>query len=155
MKQLRSLVIGMWMASLLFATVMAADGPEPLLGQHVVRRGETLFCIARAYGVDPWAIASQNGLVHVNQLHAGLTLQIPAVPRTLPAGPVCTRQFPEALVPSSPPQTCACTRTHLIATGDTLTALSLRYGVSIWTLTQCNHIQNPHYIRIGDTLCIP
>lgn len=158
MKQLRGVIIGLWLAIMAVSAVMAAaPGPETLLGQHTVRRGETLFCIARVYGVDPWAIASRNGLVHVNQLHAGLVLQIPNTPRALPAGPVCERQFSDgALIPQpTPAPTCACARTHLIVTGDTLTAIGLKYGVSTWSLATCNRLQNPNYIRIGDMLCVP
>jgi len=38
---------------------------------HIVQPGETIFCIARAYGVDPWAIAAQNGIVNPNVIHPG------------------------------------------------------------------------------------
>jgi len=27
--------------------------------------------------------------------------------------------------------------------------------VSTWIVASCNRLQNPNYIRIGDTLCIP
>ncbi len=158
MKPIRGILTGLWIALLVVSTAMASSaGPEAVLGQHTVKRGETLFCIARAYGVDPWAIASQNKLIEVSKIHSGLVLQIPNAPRALPAGPVCERQFSDgAIVPQPPPApTCTCTRTHLIVTGDTLTAIGIKYGVSTWALAACNQLQNPNYIRIGDKLCIP
>jgi hypothetical protein len=133
-------------------SVSAASAP--ILGNHTVMPGETLFCIGRAYGVDPWAIASQNGIVNVNLIHPGLVLQIPDVPATLPAGPVCKRQFG---APTPPPScgNCTCRYMHLIVTGDTLTRISIQYGVDMWSIAHCNCILNLNYIRIGDKLCIP
>jgi len=158
MLRLRGIFLGIGVALSVISMAMAATpGAAEILGQHTVQRGETLFCIARAYGVDPWAIADQNQLVEVSRIHSGLVLQIPNVPRTLPAGPSCKRQFGESvIVPQpAPAPACTCTRTHLIATGDTLTAIGLKYGVSTWIVASCNRLQNPNYIRIGDTLCIP
>lgn len=152
--------LAIFLAGILVVVTPVAAASLPaysMQGTHVVRFGETLFCIARAYGVDPWAIASQNGLVYVNALHAGLVLQIPYAPKTLPAGPTCPRQF-GAVAPSGESgytEACACRVTHLIATGDTLTSIALKYQSTTWALMRCNAIQNPHYIRIGDTLCVP
>ena len=44
---------------------------------HVVRYGETLFGIARLYGVSAWQIAYANGLVNPNYIYAGQRLIIP------------------------------------------------------------------------------
>ena len=67
--------------------------PWGILGYHTVLPGETLYCIGRAYGVDPDAIATQNGILNPTVIHAGHILAIPNVPRLLPPGPVCPRQF--------------------------------------------------------------
>jgi LysM repeat protein len=121
------------------------------IGYHTVRWGETLFCIGRAYGVDPWAIATHNGIVHPYTIYPGLRLAIPNAYASLPAGPTCTRQWggpwPEPL--------CTCASYHTIAAGENLYRISLRYGPSMWRIAQCNNIYNLHYIRSGDTLCIP
>jgi len=66
----------------------------PILGQHIVRGGETLFCIGRGYGVLPSAIAQANGLAAPYTLSPGQALGIPAVRwYGIPSGPVCARQF--------------------------------------------------------------
>lgn len=74
--------------------VMLAVSPLPIthaadtLGQHVVRAGETLYCIGRGYGVKPSAIASANGLSALARLTVGQVLTIPAVQwASIPAGP--------------------------------------------------------------------
>jgi hypothetical protein len=65
-----------------------------ILGTHGVRSGETLSCIGRAYGVDPAAIASANGLGASATLTVGQTLRIPAVRWVnIPTGTVCAPQF--------------------------------------------------------------
>jgi hypothetical protein len=60
----------------------------------VVSKDETLFCIARAYGVLPAAIAQANGLFPPFNIAPGQALGIPAVQWTnVAAGPVCPPQF--------------------------------------------------------------
>lgn len=51
--------------------------PPPYPRWHVVRWGETLWGIARMYGVSPWAIASANGIYNMNLIYAGQRLYIP------------------------------------------------------------------------------
>ncbi len=121
-----------------------------ILGYHVVRPGETLFCIGRAYGVDPWAIASQNSIVNPSRIYAGMSLAIPDAYRSFPPGPRCTPQFG---LPSPPP--CACATYYTIQRGDNLTRIGIRFGVSPWRIAECNGIYNLNYIRASDTLCIP
>jgi LysM repeat protein len=71
------------------------DQPPPvvILGYHTVVPGECLYCIARAYEVDPYAIAAQNGIVNIHLIYSGQILAIPNMPGTLPAGRVSRRQF--------------------------------------------------------------
>jgi spore germination protein len=121
-----------------------------ILGYHTVRAGETLYCIGRAYGVDPLAIAAKNGIVNPSCIYVGQVLAIPNAPRLLPSGPVCARQFGGATpIPS------ACRWNHTVALGENLYRISLRYGVSMWAIAEVNRIYNLHYIRAGQVLCIP
>lgn len=69
------------------------SGGWNILGHHTVRPRETLFCIGRAYGVDPWAIATQNNLIQSHVIYSGMVLAIPDAMATLPFGPVCAPQF--------------------------------------------------------------
>lgn len=68
--------------------------PAPTIGQHLVGQGETLFCIARVYGVLPASIAQANGLNLPFNVFPGQVLKIPAVQwREIIPGPVCAPQF--------------------------------------------------------------
>jgi LysM repeat protein len=44
---------------------------------HVVRPGQTLSGISRAYGVNLWAIARANNLYNIHHIYAGQRLYIP------------------------------------------------------------------------------
>ncbi len=133
-------------------TVAPTSAPVPsgsILGHHTVRSGETLFCIGRAYGVDPYAIATQNSILNPNVILVGQRLAIPDVPRTLPAGKVCPRQFDgTAVLPT-------CRWHHTVVSGENLYRISLRYGVSMYTIAEANHILNLNLIFAGQVLCIP
>ena len=130
-------------------SVTPTPPPGDILGYHTVQPGETLYCIGRAYGVDPYAIASQNGILNPSIIHAGTRLAIPNAPRTLPAGRVCPAQF-DGDEPAP-----ACRWHHTVAAGENLYRISLRYGVSMWTIAETNNILNLNYIRVGQVLCIP
>ncbi|MBM2847459.1 MAG: LysM protein, partial [Anaerolineales bacterium] len=102
------------------ATLAAA-----ILGRHIVRAGETLFCIARVYGVAPDAIAQVNGLAAPDFLvTTGQTLKIPSVRWTaVIPGPACTPQFnsPFNPLPTTPPATRTPTPTGSITPAPTAT----------------------------------
>lgn len=51
---------------------------RPQLVHHQVKRGETLFLIARRYGASVQRILQANGLRHGNLVRVGTTLRIPA-----------------------------------------------------------------------------
>jgi LysM repeat protein len=75
-----------------------------ILGTHIVRSGETLYCIGRAYGVQPKAIAEINGLPLDATLSIGQALKIPNTPwERIPKGKICKEQFdsPYSQIPAS------------------------------------------------------
>ena len=147
----RSVLIAVFI-SLLAVGLPVHARPEAsvTLGYHTVQPGETLYCIGRAYGVSPWAIASHNGVANPNVVYPGWVLAIPDAYAALPAGPTCARQFP-----APGPGTCTCATHHTVVTGDNLYRISLHYGVSMWRIAECNGIVNLNYIRVGQVLCIP
>jgi hypothetical protein len=56
---------------------------------------------------------------------------------------------PQSAAPSS------FTRTHLIAEGDTLSALAQQYGTTVEELARANNIADPNLIIAGHTLMVP
>jgi LysM repeat protein len=150
-KLFRATAIAIFLTLLAVNTPVQAQTPAwSTLGYHTVLPGQTLFCIARAYGVSPWSIASYNGIIHPNVIYPGRALAIPNAYATVPAGPTCARQFPEPA-----PGVCTCRAYHTVITGETLSHISLRYGANMWRIAACNGITNLNYIQIGQVLCIP
>jgi LysM repeat protein len=129
-------------------------------GYHVVRSGETLYSIGRAYATLPSKIASCNGIVNASRIYVGMKLLIPIAPWSqIPAGPVAVRQFtPGGTVtppPTTPAPTPGCRYYHTVRYGETLTAIAIRYGTSVWAIGRANSIYNLNLIYAGQVLCIP
>lgn len=112
---------------------------------HVVVAGETLYRIARRYGVTVDTIVRANGIINPRLISPGQQLTIPNCGTT-----------GVTPVPGQPtPTPGGATRTHLIRPGENLYRIALRYGVTMAALANANGITNVNYIRAGDTLIIP
>ncbi len=126
-------------------TAMAAPGMSreqlPPAGNiiHVVQAGETLYSIARRYGVDPNTIARFNGITNPNLIYVGQQIIIPS---SQPASP-----------PPSQPVTGW--TVHVVQAGDTMYSIALRYGVDAWTIARANGIANLNLIYVGQRIVIP
>lgn len=105
-----------------------------------------MYAIGRAYATHPNAIAVCNYLVNPAKIHLGNRLAIPTAPWIpVPAGPTAQRQFsPGGIVPPAtpPPSSTGCRARHVVQPRETLTAIGLRYGVSIWSIARANRIYN-------------
>jgi LysM repeat protein len=130
-------------------TALAKPQGWTTICSHVVQPGETIYCIARAYGVSATAIATYNGITNPNRIRPGQVLAIPDAYATLPAGPVCARQC------GVTPPACTCATYHTVVAGNNLYRISLTYGVSMWRIAECNGILNLNLLRVGQVLCIP
>jgi len=91
----------------------------------VVRPGETLWQIARRYGVTVEQIATLNGLRDPNRLVPGLALLIPVE------------------------------RRHVVRPGETLWRIAQQYGTTVEAIARENLITNVNLIYPGQTLVIP
>ena len=120
---------------LVIPTGGATGSTTPSSGVHVVQRGENLFRIALRHGVTYQAIAAANGIANPNHIYVGQRLVIPGSGSTPPPAPSG--------------------QTYTVRRGDTLSAIALRFGVSVWALTQTNSIRNPALIYVGQVLRIP
>ncbi|MCP4538745.1 MAG: LysM peptidoglycan-binding domain-containing protein [Chloroflexi bacterium] len=120
-----------------------------ILGNHTVKSGETLYCIGRAYGIDPYAIATQNNILNPNKILVGQVLAIPNEPRALPSGQVCPRQFGGTTTLPT------CRWNHTVASGENLYRIALKYEVSMYSIADANDILNLNLIFVGQELCIP
>lgn len=120
----------------------ATSGAGQTAGQHTVQAGENLFRIGLRYGLSVDELVAANGLADAAQVYAGQTLTIPT-PGTV--------SVPSQGAPSAGPAV----RSHTIQRGETLSAISRQYNVSVQDIVNANNLVNPSAIFAGQTLNIP
>ena len=106
-------------------------------GTHTVRSGETLAAIAEQYGVTLTELIAfnSNTITNPHVVRENTVLRIPG----LTAADVITLNR----------------TTYTVQEGDSLSAISQRFGVSVDAIMAANNISNPDLVRVGDELIIP
>lgn len=128
-----SLLIALFIA---LPSLARADSPS----YHTVAWGETLYSIARLYGVSPQSLAVANGIGLNSWVYAGTNLRIPGVAANAPAA-------------SRPQKTPS--GIYTIRAGDTLFGIAQQFGVSLDALAAANNIPRNGVIYTGWRLKIP
>lgn len=114
-----------WLIKKLSGSYRAGQKLRPLY--YEVRAGDTLWGLARRWGVEPVAIAAANGMRGDEMLYPGQLLNIPSSEMLL----------------------------HRVVPGDTLWSLARRYHVSVERLASVNRITDPAALAVGSELIIP
>jgi LysM repeat protein len=119
---------------------------------YTIKSGDVLGTIAEQFGVSTEAILQANAatLANPDQLQIGQLLRIPvngAQAQSLPVQAAATAPVPTLLPPDA-------MQKHVIARGEVLSTLALKYGVSLDALRTANNLSDDT-IRAGDTLIIP
>lgn len=63
--------------------------------------------------------------------------------------------MPQAGLAASPAQTATCSTRYTVKSGDTLSAISFTYDVSVADLAAANNLKEPYTLFVGQVLCIP
>ena len=115
-----------------------AEAPRrsPAIAKHTVRRGDTLWSIARSRGVSLSTLASTNGLSSNDTLSVGQVLSIPGTATLASTNPGA--DSPQAL-------------TYIVKAGDTLGRIASRFRVSIADVLGWNGLKS-HLIKPGQRL---
>ena len=123
--------------------------PAPALNRapasYRVRSGDTLSEIAERYGMHSAQLARHNGLSSRHNLKVGQRLKIPASASQIAAA------TPDRH-PAPPP---ARITTYRVSSGDTLSQIAVRHGVSTNDLISSNNIKRGAVLRTGQKLRIP
>jgi len=111
-----------------------------MTGEHyIVRPGDNLWSIARAFGTTTEAIRRQNNIPRSNLIHVGQRLSVPGhSSSTASAAVVIDNYF-----------------WHSVGQGQSLSFLAKKYGTTINTLCSINGISKHSTLRIGQKLKIP
>ncbi len=113
---------------------------------YTVQQGDTLFSIAVRYGTSVDAIILVNGLSS-DVIYAGQALNIPDANSGY-TDPTYQQQ------PATYDNTGQGGQ-HVVAPGDTLYSIALRYGTSVDAIAGTNGIPYPYFIQVGQALALP
>ena len=105
---------------------------------YTVKQGETLSELAERYGTSVQRLMELNNLRSAQDLWAGSRIQVP-VTRT-------------AAAPKPKPAVNKNATQHKVQSGETLSVIAQRYGVSMQNLIAINNISNPNQVEVGQTL---
>ncbi len=94
-------------------------------GRVVVARGDTVYGIARRFGLPVRAVIAANDLAPPYRLRVGQRLRVPAP------------------------------RLHVVRAGETVYRVSRRYGIDMAALVRLNRIPPPYTIKVGERLVLP
>lgn len=103
------------------------------MAEYVVKPGDTLLAIALKFDISVATLQAANNIDDPDNLQIGQKLAIPTAPGAAQAA----------------------NRTHVIAAGDTLSGLSVKYGVSTDDLLRINHLTEKSLLQIGQEITIP
>ncbi len=115
----------------------AKEQPSLNRGNHVVRRGDTLWSIAQSYGVGLDALASHNDINRSTTLSVGKTLAIPAVATLAATGSAAASLQPV---------------TYTVQAGDTLSRIARTFRVGIADLLNWNNLRSSQVLKPGQRL---
>jgi len=119
---------------------------EPAAGStYEVVSGDTLGKIAKAHGVTLKALEAANPGVDPKKLKIKQKLTIPAATQSTDAA---------SAAPAGTSSTAAGGEPYVVKSGDTLTKIAKKHGVSLKALKSANNLATDH-IKVGDKLTIP
>ncbi len=116
--------------------------PSTQVKTYTVKFGDTLDSIAQANGVTLSQLAAAN----LQLIPVGTQLNLPSAAPS-PTSPASTG--------SNTPMPVASGLTYKVKQGDTLSAIALRYGVTVDAFVRLNKIANANAITVGQLLKVP
>jgi len=148
---------------------------RPMAGTVIVKRGDTLYALAREYNMTVDEIAKQNNLSAPYTIRVGQILKLEnpiTVPETKSepqsniekkpepkkVEPVVKQKSKESLTPkktSKKVDVRVPVKTISVQKGDTLYSISRRYAVPVNDLAVMNNLSAPFALRVGDSLRVP
>jgi LysM repeat protein len=106
---------------------------------HMVKEGDTLYLLAKKYGVELDKVIAMNPqIADPNKLDIGMKVKIPTQPKPVepPVGDIIQK--------------------HTVVQGDTLWKLSKQWGVPLAAMIKANpQLKNPNVLLTGETVLIP
>lgn len=118
---------------------------------YTVKSGDTLSAIANRFGMNYIQLAQINNIRNVNRIYVGQTLRLQAqVNNSTVSQPVHNNTNNVKPAPAPAPTTN--NAAYTVKSGDTLSGIASRFGVSYEQLARLNNIANPNRIYVGQVL---
>lgn len=132
---------------------------------YTITRADTISAIASRFGVSTQAVLSANKLGWSTIIYPGQKILIPgsttstttpvtAPPAVTPTPPVVDVTPVSEVTPVTPPP-AAHNTSYVIKSGDTITSIAAKFGVSMQTILDANGLTRSSIIYTGRTLTIP
>jgi N-acetylmuramoyl-L-alanine amidase len=157
---------GLGAKSLIFPGQLLRLGSSPIVaasvrpagnvsaGRYTIVKGDTISKIAAHFGTSTRAVLSANRLVASSIIHPGQSIVIPGVVKALAIDPVPVAYTTQIATPPAPPAATA-NGLYVIRSGDSISTISKRFGVSVQSILSANGLTASSMIYSGHTLIIP
>jgi LysM repeat protein len=134
--------------------------PQTSAARYTIVKGDTIGKIAGKYGVTTQALLTANGLKWSSIIYPGQTLAVPGSSAPANVAPAAVIAPPAAQSPAvqshaTKAPVVAAPATHVIASGDTISGIAARYGVTAQALLTANGLGWSSIIYSGRSLVIP
>ncbi|MDR2552608.1 MAG: M23 family metallopeptidase [Treponema sp.] len=102
---------------------------------HIIQKGETIYSIARSYGISAQEVLSLNGIGDARTIRAGQRIRIPRGGGAVSGDPGYGD--------------------YRVEKNDTLYGIARRHGVSLAELLELNGFSSSYVLKAGETIRIP
>ena len=119
---------------------------------YTVKSGDTLSGIANQFGMNYVQLAQINHIKNVNRIYVGQTLQLQAQANNATVSQPVHNNTTNNAKPAPTPAPATNNAAYTVKSGDTLSGIASRFGVSYEQLAQLNNIANPNLIYVGQVL---
>jgi LysM repeat protein len=126
--------------------------------RYTIKRGDTISGIASRYGVTTQSLLTLNGLTAASIIYPGQVIQLSgssiAIENVSNVEPISEKGDPPSTPPTSAPPAAPST-TYTIRSGDTITSIAAKFGLTVDILLSANGLSRTSVIYAGRTLTIP
>jgi LysM repeat protein len=124
--------------------------------KYKVQPGDSLFAIAKSFGVTTSELIAANKITDPNKIVVGAVLTIPAHSATTTTTAKSTGTTVKSTTTTvKSTTTTTATGTYTVKTGDTLSSIAAKFSVTLQALETANNITDPNKIYVGQVLHIP